>query len=132
MTMTSRARLLTALDQGIPDRLPATTHHLMPYFLDKYLGGASNQAFFDRFDLDAIYWTTPYRPDSDQGEYYDPRQVEVAGVESCPIVTDLWRLEQEALPDQDYQTVRHRIVTPGGTLTAVAQSNEITSWMSEP
>ncbi len=132
MTMTSRARLLTALDRGIPDRLPATTHHLMPYFLDKYLGGASNQEFFDRFDLDAIYWTTPYRPDPGRGEYYEPRPGEVAGVEGCPIVTDQWRLEQEALPGQDYRTVRYRVVTPGGSLTAVAQSNEITAWMSEP
>jgi len=132
MTMTSRERLLAALDRGSPDRLPVTTHHLMAYFLNKYLGGASSQEFFDRFDLDAIYWTTPYRPDADQGESYDPRQVEAGGVESCPIVTDQWRLEQEALPDHEYQTVRHCVVTPGGTLTAVAQSNDTTSWMSEP
>ena len=94
MAMTSRQRLLAALDRRAPDRLPATTHHLMPYFLDKYLGGASNQEFFDRFDLDAIYWTTPYRPDSDRGEYYAPHPVDVAGVEDRPIVTDQWRLEQ--------------------------------------
>jgi uroporphyrinogen decarboxylase len=132
MTMTPRQRLLAALDRGIPDRLPVTTHHLMPYFLDKYLGGASNREFFDRFDLDAIYWTMPYRPDSDQRDFHDPRRVEIAGVDNGPIVTDQWRLEQETMPDQDYQTVRYRVVTPGGILTAVVQSNETTSWMSEP
>jgi hypothetical protein len=31
--MTSRERLLTALSRGVPDRLPVTTHHLMPTFL---------------------------------------------------------------------------------------------------
>ena len=33
--MNSRERLLTALDGGQPDRLPVTTHHLMPYFLEQ-------------------------------------------------------------------------------------------------
>ena len=60
--------LLVALDRGVPDRLPVTTHHLMTYFLDKYMGGASNHEFFDRFDLDAIYWTAPYRPGPHSGE----------------------------------------------------------------
>ena len=48
MNMTSKQRMLTALDRGVPDRLPVTTHHLMQYFLDKYLGGISGQDFFDR------------------------------------------------------------------------------------
>jgi uroporphyrinogen decarboxylase len=132
MKMTSRQRLLTALNRGIPDRLPATTHHLMPYFLDKYLGGVSNREFFDRFDLDANFWTTPYRPDPDHGEYYDPLQAEVASTETRQIVTDEWRIEPEVLPDRQYQTIRYRVVTPGGALSAVVQSNEVTSWLSEP
>ena len=52
--MTSRERLLAALCGRVPDRLPATTHHVMPYFLDKYLDGIPAQAFFDRYALDAI------------------------------------------------------------------------------
>jgi uroporphyrinogen decarboxylase len=101
MSMTSRERLLTALDRGVPDRLPVTTHHLMPYFLDKYMGGASSREFFDRFDMDAYYWTTPYRPDPDNGEYYDPLQTEVASTESRQIATDEWRIEQEVIPDTE-------------------------------
>ena len=31
--MTPRQRLLTALGGGVPDRLPATTHHVMPTYL---------------------------------------------------------------------------------------------------
>ncbi|MCL4489616.1 MAG: hypothetical protein M1570_16030 [Chloroflexi bacterium] len=132
MSMTSRERLLTALDRGVPDRLPVTTHHLMTYFLSKYMGGASSREFFDRFDLDAIYWTTPYRPNSRRGEYYDPLEAGLAITESRRIVADDWRIEQEELPDAGYRTVRYRVITPGGILTAVAQSNEYTSWLSEP
>ena len=63
MTMTPKQRLVTALERGVADRLPVTTHHLMPYFLDKYMGGMSNQACFEHFGLDPITWTVPHRPD---------------------------------------------------------------------
>ena len=64
MTMTAKQRLVTALERGVADRLPVTTHHLMPYFLDKYMGGMSNQACFEHFGLDPITWTVPHRPDT--------------------------------------------------------------------
>lgn len=32
--MTSKERMLTVLNRGVPDRLPGTTHHLMGYFLE--------------------------------------------------------------------------------------------------
>ena len=59
--MTSRERLLAALARGVPDRLPVTTHHLMPAFL-ALRGGISEGEFFDRYGLDAIRWTTPLDP----------------------------------------------------------------------
>ncbi len=132
MSITPRGRLLTALDRGVPDRIPVTTHHLMPYFLERYMGGVTSREFFDRFDLDAYFWTTPYRPDSDNGEYYDPHQAGLACTEPRQIASDEWHMEQEARPNPQYQTVRYRIITPDGTLTAVVQSNEYTSWLSEP
>ena len=39
MTMTSRQRMRTAINGGVPDRLPVTTHHLMSSFLNNYMGG---------------------------------------------------------------------------------------------
>ena len=63
MTMTSRERMLTALDRKEPDRLPVTTHHLMAYFLEKYMDGISNRAFFDHFGLDAYLWILPTKDD---------------------------------------------------------------------
>ena len=70
-TMTARERLLTAMGGGVPDRLPVTTHHVMSYFLTRYVEGISVQAFFDRFGLDPILWAVPHRPDPSAGDYSD-------------------------------------------------------------
>ena len=72
--MNSKQRLLKALNREVPDRLPVTTHHVMPSFMDHYMDGAGNQEFFARFGLDPIHWTMAYAPDAGQGEYYDQDQ----------------------------------------------------------
>ena len=107
--LTSRARLLAALNRQPPDRLPATTHHLMPYFLERYLGGASPREFFDCFGLDAIHWVFPL-------------------LEST---SDDWRVTVEAMDGGGNPTMRYTIRTPIGCLTAVKQSNEYTDWLVE-
>jgi uroporphyrinogen decarboxylase len=111
MSWTSRRRLLTALDRGVPDRLPATTHHLMPSFLRR-AGCATELEFFDRFGLDAIRWTTPLS-----------RPPEAGGAG--------WRLEQEAVADPDYRSTRYRFVTARGTLTTLLQDDGRTTWVRE-
>jgi hypothetical protein len=131
MPLSPKQRLLAALRHEKADCLPATTHHLMPYFLDKYMGGMSNQACFEHLGLDPITWTVPHRPDSAAGEYYDPSQGEIGFLESRRISTDSWRIECEDIPGQAYPTTRYRFVTPGGTLTTVLQSNEHTAWVVE-
>jgi uroporphyrinogen decarboxylase len=131
MAMTSKQRLVTALDRGVADRLPVTTHHLMPYFLDKYMGGMSNQACFEHFGLDPIVWAVPHRPDSAVGEYFDPQQSAIGFLESRRISSDSWRVEWEDVPGQSYATTRYRFVTPKGALTLVLQSNEHTTWVVE-
>ena len=131
MTMTPKQRLVTALERGVADRLPVTTHHLMPYFLDKYMGGMSNQTCFEHFGLDPIAWTVPHRPDAAAGEYYDPLQGAIGFLESRRISSDSWRIEWEDVPGQSYATTRYRFVTPKGTLTLVLQSNEHTAWVVE-
>jgi hypothetical protein len=72
--MTSKKRMLTALERRCPDRLPVTTHHVMDYFLRTYVGGADVQAFFEKFGLDAIRWVVEHKPDESAGESFDPRQ----------------------------------------------------------
>ena len=110
--MTSKQRFITALNREIPDRLPVTTHHVMPYFLKNVMRGISVQEFFDFFGLDPIKWVDAFRH-----ENIDP---------------DRWRIEKEEVPDQSFKTVRYRFITPDGTLSMVLQENEYTAWVGEP
>lgn len=129
--MTSRERMLAAIGKQKPDVLPVTTHHIMPSFLDKYYGGISNDAFFDRFGFDAINWTVPHKADPAKGQYYDEQQGTLSFLDSRRIFDANWRIEMETLPHPSYTTVRYNIITPGGNLTTVLQSNQHTTWVAE-
>jgi uroporphyrinogen decarboxylase len=129
--MTSKERLLCALDRRQPDRLPVTTHHLMDSFLKKYLNGTDSRGFFDRFGLDAIHWVVAHRPDESRGERPDPIQDKLGFLEARRVVTDQWRIAVEEIPGQEYRTQRYRFITPKGELTLVLQSNEHTAWVTE-
>ena len=130
--MTSKQRMLTALDGGIPDRLPVTTHHLMTSFLDKYMGGMYYQDFFDHFGFDPIVWTVPYKPDESKGEYFDPCQATINPLDNTHrVVSDNWRIEVEDIPDPAYRTRRYHFITPKGRLSMVLQGNEHTDWVVE-
>lgn len=124
--MTSRDRLLTALDRGVPDRLPVTTHHLMPSFL-RAAGGLTEREFFDRYGLDGVRWTTPLRPAG--GARADPAWDPAR--ESWSFVADEWRVERTRLPDPDYRTTRCEVVTPGGRLSTVLQDDGRTTWVAD-
>ena len=132
MSMTSKQRMLIALDGGVPDRLPVTTHFLMPHFLNTCMGGMSEAEFFDTCGWDPIMYTVPHRPDPDRGEYYDPEQGEPGFLESRRIATDDWRVECEAIPGHEHPTTRYRFVTPKGALTMVLQADPFTAWVVEP
>ncbi len=131
MKMTSKQRLLAAIERKVPDRLPVTTHHVMPYFLSKYMNGATNDEFFNYFGFDPILWAVPHKADESKGDYCDPNQGEPGFLESRRVFNDNWRIEYEEIPNQKFMTVRYRIYTPKGTLTSVLQSNEYTTWVSE-
>jgi hypothetical protein len=128
--MTSKQRFLAALQRKKADHLPATTHHLMPYFLDTYMNGISNDEFYDITGLDPIRWITVYKPDQAEGQYYDPSHVP-GYLEPHRIVSDSWRIAIEDLPDPQYKTQRYTITTPTKTLTTVLQSNSYTTWVTE-
>ncbi len=130
MSMTSKQRFLAVLNNEIPDRLPVTTHHVMPYFLKKYMNGISNQEFFDYFGLDPINWIQAYKPDESKGEYYDPDHVP-GYLEARRISSDNWRIKSEQVPSDTYETIRYNFITPKKTLNMSLQSNEYTSWVSE-
>ena len=128
--MTSKQRFLAVLEGKLPDRLPVTTHHIMPYFLETYLNGISNDEFFDSFGLDPICWCIAYKPDPIKGQYYDPGHVP-GYLEARRVVSDKWRIVEEIIPDVKYKTVRYRFLTPGGTLSTVLQSDQHTTWVTE-
>ncbi len=114
MSMTSRERLLTALDNGRPDRMPCQVHGWMTYYLNHYLDGADWYQANDRFGLDhAIYVPPTY--------LYDPAD------------EARWQVDRSELPaDADGN---HRwevtITTPDGPLHFAGAYNEITGWETE-
>lgn len=126
-TMTSRERLLTALEGGVPDRLPVTTHHVMPSFLDSYMDGISYPEFFDRFGLDAIRWVVDTKPGKDT-DYYDPSHVP-GFLEARRVSSDDWRIEPVK---ESEEMTRYNFHTPKKTLTMLVGSDRHTSWVWEP
>ncbi len=129
--MTCKERFLAALSGEIPDRLPVTTHHVMPYFLKKYMKGISSEEFFDYFGLDPINWVVAQKPDESKGDFFDPSQGELDFLEPQRICSTNWRIETEKVSDPEYETTRFHIITPERNLTMTLQSNEHTSWVSE-
>jgi len=112
--MTSRERMLTALANKRPDRLPCQVHGWMDYYLKKYLGGIDWYQANERFGMDqAIYQSPAYR--------YDQR--------------DLANWERKGGDRGTTSDGVHRwketITTPGGTLHHAGESNEITGWETE-
>ena len=128
--MTSRERLLAALDGELPDRFPATTHHLMPSFLRKRMGGISEEEFFDRFGLDPVQWFYVHKPNSLRGEELHPDH-SPAYLEPHLTTSETWKMTSEPIPDPQYPTVRYSFHTPRKTLSMVLQSDEHTTWVTE-
>lgn len=131
MALTSKERLLRALNRQTPDRLPVTTHHVMPYFTDTYMNGIRPDEFFDFFELDAIRWPVPVKADASKGEFLDPAQGPPKFLQVSRVLSNDWRIESEQLLDTEYQTTRYTVVTPKGSLTTVLQANSYTEWVSE-
>jgi len=131
MAMTSKQRFLKALEGDYPDRLPVTTHHVMPSFLDHHMDGASDQDFFDRFGLDPIHWIIAYSTDKSNGEYFDPGHPEPGFLEARRICSDNWQFRVEKLEHTIYDTSRFSIVTPVKTLSMILQSDQHTTWVAE-
>jgi uroporphyrinogen decarboxylase len=130
--MTSRDRLLVALSRGVPDRLPVTTHHVLPSFLKEHFCGRSISEFFDHFGFDPITWTVPHLPDSGRGEYRDPLQGEPGFLESRRVASPNWHVEWEDLPGRERKTTRYRFLTPKGDLSMILEDDGRSAWVAEP
>jgi hypothetical protein len=129
--MNSKQRFINALERKKTDRMPVTTHHLMPSFLKNYMNGISDQEFFDHFGLDPVKWTIAHTFDASKGEYFDPDQPAIGFLEAKRICTDNWRFVSEEIKGLAYPTNRLNIVTPVKTLSMVLQADQHTTWLSE-
>ena len=113
--MTSRERMLIALNNGKPDRLPGQVHCWMQYYLDTYLGGVDQYEAYERFGLDmAIY--------AGANLGFDEK------------VFANWQVEQKDLgiSSDGVKSWITTIKTPSGELTTAASTNAITTWTTEP
>ena len=129
--MTSRQRLIAALDRRIPDRLPVTTHHVQDYFLRTYMQNAPLEEFWDEFGFDPIRWVACHKADESKGHYPDPTQKKLGFLETRRICSDEWRIEVEEIAGEKYPTKKYNFITPKKTLWMTLQSNEHTSWVCE-
>ena len=114
MSMTSRERMLTALANGRPDRLPCQVHGWMDYYLNHNLGGMDWWQASERFGLDFAIYVEP--------EY------EYAGAD-C----DNWRVQHQELGVDGAGNARwaDTITTPKGELHQAGAINEFTPWTTE-
>jgi len=129
--MNPKQRFLKILRGEMPDRLPVTTHHIMPSYLDRYMDGGTDHDFFKHFGIDPIQWIIAYAPDESKGEFYDPEHTELGFLEAYRISSDNWQFKLEKLEGYKYETTRFSIITPRKTLSMVLQSDEHTTWISE-
>jgi len=129
--MTSKERFLKAFNREKGDRLPVTTHHLMPSFLNNQMNGIDDQKFFDRFGLDPVKWIIASDFNKSKGEYFDPIHLTPGFLEARRVCSDTWRFEIKTLPGHEYDTKRFSIITPVKSLSMILQSNEHTTWVAE-
>lgn len=119
--MTSKERLMLAVNGQKPDRLPATVHQWQEYHLNKYMGGISDLEAFKKCGLDA------------QIQYFeDMAQFWLVDADFTKLNTTDWKDEPETIsPDPENRIVHHRIVTPEGELTYKTAGNTKTTWITE-
>ena len=112
--MNGRERLLTAINNKKPDRLPCQVHSWMQYYLNTYLGGIDQFAACEYFGMDSVIYT---------GGMYQYK----------PEVLAKWEAKgQVGKPDAegqfDWQTT---FVTPKGNLNIKGSTNKFTFWETE-
>jgi len=112
--MDARERLLTAMNNGKADHLPAQVHSWMAYYLENYLAGVDQYAAYERFGLDAVIYVNP-RFEYDEGELAN------------------WRVETTdfGVDEDGNRRFRDVITTPEGTLTVERATNQYTCWTTK-
>ena len=119
--MTSKERMLRALNKEKPDRLPASIHQWQQYHLDKYMGGVTALEAFEQIGLDAAiqYFEA-------MGQFWIPE------AEKYIVSTPQWKEKVNIVKDDlDGRVLNHIITTPEGQLQYKTGGNRYTTWILE-
>ena len=112
--MTGRERLLTAIANQKPDRLPCQVHNWMGYYLHHFLDGDDMYQAYARFGMDPVIYQEP--------EYvYNPKDF------------SNWDIKVQTIPP-DRDGVSHwikKITTPKGELVEKGSNGRTTGWLTE-
>lgn len=119
--MTSKERMLQALNREKPDRLPVSIHQWQGYHLDKYMGGISDLEACRKIGFDA------------QIQYFEEMaQFWVTNADFEKFNTKDWRDIPDVISDDpDNREVFHTVETPEGNLTYRTAGDRRTTWITE-
>ena len=119
--MTSKERMMRALNLEKPDRLPVTIHQWQPYHLNTYMDGVDALDAFKHTGMDAaLQYFQPmgqiFVPDAEKHAVSNPEWQDVATVvDSNPVA----------------RVTHHTVTTPDGQLTYKTGGNLTTTWITE-
>jgi len=119
--LTSKERMLCAINREKPDMLPVSVHQWQKYHLDKYLGGIPDIEAFEKFRMDA------------QIQYFeDMGQFWLVDADFEKFSTPEWRDDVKIVSDDpDNRIYHHTIYTPEGVLTYKTAGDRKTTWITE-
>ena len=119
--MTSKERMVRAIEGGKPDRLPVSVHQWQGFHLDTYLDGISPLEAFERFEMDA------------QVQYFEEMgQFWLVNADFEKASSAQWRDEAKVVSSHpDNRNVHHTIHTPGDVLTYKTAGDRKTTWITE-
>jgi len=119
--MTSKERLMTAINKGKPDRLPVTIHQWQGYHLEEYMGGLTDLEACKKVGFDA------------QIQYFqDMAQFWLVDADMTKLNTSAWKDVPAIIRNEpEDRVVHHTIHTPGGVLTYKTAGNRKTTWITE-
>jgi uroporphyrinogen decarboxylase len=114
MSMTGRERLLTAIHNGKPDRLPCLIHAWVDYHLKTSMNGMDQFQAYECIGMDPVIYVAP-------NYIYSERDLINWQVDTHELGED---------PDGNHLWER-LITTPDGVLVEKGSYNEHTSWIIE-
>ena len=119
--MTSKERMMLALNGEKPDRLPVTVHQWQGWHLDRSMDGATPLEAFRATGMDAAI------------QYFEAMgQFWIPDAEKHLVESPEWRDEIDVVSaDPDDKVLHHTIHTPGGRLTYKTGGDRKTTWVTE-